>query len=264
MASQGDTLRCAREARGLTQLNLARRAGISRQALGAIETGTYQPGVTVALALARELGDTVEGLFSGEPSRESRRIRVSWTDNEKQAPKARRSVALARVGGKVVAVEQPAVRLTLSPTGGMLEGGRRREAEVDTFRTPEEIDSTLLIAGCDPSVAMLSDWLARSHSLVSAAALPCSSSTAIRALLDGRAHAAGVHLRDPARGARSDIAVQSSSTLPAGNSGWLPIQRIATVSVSLQIWREKGYVSSIGSAARGRAWRSTKDCVRPG
>jgi molybdopterin molybdotransferase/putative molybdopterin biosynthesis protein len=200
MASQGDSLRRAREARGLTQLDLARRAGISRQALGAIEAGTYQPGVTVALALARELGDTVEGLFDAESSKESRRIRVSWTGHERLSTGPSRSIALARIGGKVVAVEQPGVRLTLSPTGGMLEGGRRREAEVDTFRTPEEIDSTLLIAGCDPSVAMLSDWLARSHSPVSAAALPCSSSTAIRALLDGRAHAAGVHLRDPASG----------------------------------------------------------------
>ena len=59
-------MRRAREARGLTQLELARRAGISRQALGALEAGAYQPGVAVAIALARELGDTVEGLFGGE------------------------------------------------------------------------------------------------------------------------------------------------------------------------------------------------------
>jgi putative molybdopterin biosynthesis protein len=200
MASQGDTLRRAREARGLTQLELARRAGISRQALGALEADAYQPGVVVAIALARELGDTVEGLFDAEPTKESRRIRVSWTGEQVPAIKALRRVALARVGGKVVAVAQPAARLMLSPAGGMLEGGRRGEVEVDTFRTPEEIDSTLLIAGCDPSVAMLSDWLTRTHSAVFAAALPCSSSTAINALLEGRAHAAGVHLRDPASG----------------------------------------------------------------
>jgi putative molybdopterin biosynthesis protein len=200
MASQGDALRRAREARGLTQLELARRAGISRQALGALEAEAYQPGVAVAIALAHELGDTVEGLFDAEPTKESRRIRVSWTGEQAPAIKALRRVALARVGGKVVAVAQPAARLALSPAGGMLEGGRRGEVEVDTFRTPEEIDSTLLIAGCDPSVAMLSDWLTRTHSAVFAAALQCSSSTAINALLEGRAHAAGVHLRDPGSG----------------------------------------------------------------
>src|SRR5579863_857080 len=111
MASQGDSLRRVREARGLTQLDLARRAGISRQALGAIEAATYQPGVTVALALARELGATVESLFGGEPTGESRRICVAWTGDDGRTVKARRSVALARVGGKVVAVAQPAARL---------------------------------------------------------------------------------------------------------------------------------------------------------
>jgi molybdate-binding protein/DNA-binding XRE family transcriptional regulator len=200
MAKDSKTLRHAREARGLTQLELARRAGISRQALGAIEAGTYQPGVTVALALARQLGATVEGLFGREPTGESHRIRVSWAGDEAPVRKALRHVALGRVGGKVVAVAQPAARLMLSSAAGMLEGRPHREAEVNTFRTPEEIDSTLLIAGCDPSVAVLSDWLTRTHSAVCIAALQCSSSTAIEALLDGRAHAAGVHLRDPASG----------------------------------------------------------------
>lgn len=200
MASQGDSLRRAREARGLTQLELARRAGISRQALGALEADVYQPGVAVAIAIARALGDTVEGLFGAERANESRRIRVSWTGDDRPAIPDLRRVVLARVGGRVVAVAQPAARLMLSPTGGTLEGGRPREVEVETFRTPEEIDFTLLIAGCDPSVAMLSDWLARTHSAVSAAAIPCSSAAAIDALLDGRAHAAGVHLRDPASG----------------------------------------------------------------
>ncbi len=200
MASQGDVLRRAREARGLTQLELARRAGISRQALGALEAGAYQPGVTVALALARELGATGEGLFGSEPTGESRRIRVSWPGNQALTAEAGRPVALARVGGKVVAVAQSAARLTLSPAAGMLEGTGRKRAEVETFRMSEEIDSTLLVAGCDPSVAMLSDWLSRTQSTVSIAALQCSSGTAINALLDGRAHAAGVHLRDPESG----------------------------------------------------------------
>jgi len=56
-------VRRARLARGLTQDELARRAGLSRQALGAIEAAVYQPGVGAALALARELGASVEALF---------------------------------------------------------------------------------------------------------------------------------------------------------------------------------------------------------
>src|SRR5690242_6335233 len=64
VANLGDRVRNVRAARGITQLELARRAGISRQALGAIESGLYQPGVVVALSLARELGETVERLFA--------------------------------------------------------------------------------------------------------------------------------------------------------------------------------------------------------
>ncbi|MGB6089385.1 MAG: helix-turn-helix transcriptional regulator, partial [Candidatus Binataceae bacterium] len=66
MAHPHDQLRRVRAALGLSQNDLARRAGISRQALGAIEAGQYQPGVSVAIALARELGATVEALFGVE------------------------------------------------------------------------------------------------------------------------------------------------------------------------------------------------------
>src|SRR5262245_9007083 len=72
------TLRRARAARGLTQDELARRAGLSRQALGAIESGAYQPGVGAALALARELGHSVEALF-GTPA-EPAHLEADWMD----------------------------------------------------------------------------------------------------------------------------------------------------------------------------------------
>jgi len=202
MASTGETLRHAREARGLTQLELARRAGISRQALGALEAGVYQPGVTVAIALARELGDSVEGLFGGEALGECNRISAAWTGDDSPAPGvAARCIALARVDGKVVAVPYPAARLTLAPPAGIVERRSRGNAKVATYRSTSEIDSTLLIAGCDPATAILADWFTRHRSPVSAVALPCSSSRALAALVEGRAHAAGVHLRDPGSGA---------------------------------------------------------------
>jgi putative molybdopterin biosynthesis protein len=198
MADSGEILRGAREARGLTQLELARRAGISRQALGAIEAGTYQPGVAVALALARELGQSVETLFGAADQAACNRVEADWSPQE---PSVRTNlpsrVALARVGGKLVAVAQPAARLMLSPAAGLLERAQRKVAEVDTFRSPEEIDSTLLIAGCDPAVTILADWLVRHRAPVSAIALPCSSSRALATLIAGRTHAAGVHLKDP-------------------------------------------------------------------
>jgi putative molybdopterin biosynthesis protein len=198
MANSGESVRRAREARGFTQLELARRAGISRQALGAIESSTYQPGVAVAIALARELRQSVERLFGDADQAASTRIEVPWPhENSAGRSVFPTRVALARVGGKVVAVAQPTVHLAMPAAAGMLERGQRDRAQVDTFRTAEEIDSTLLIAGCDPAVTMLADWLVRHRAPVSAVALRCSSGRALTALVEGRTHAAGVHLKDP-------------------------------------------------------------------
>ncbi len=201
MASIGKPLARARMARDLTQTELARRAGISRQALGAIESGAYHPSVAIALRLARELGASVESLFGEIDDETSTIIDAGWFDDERLHPALGQSrVALARVGGKVVAVAQPAAHLTLVPAAGVVQRARRRRADVATFQLPDEIDSTLLMAGCDPAAAILVDWLARRRSPVHAVALACSSREALRAVVDGRAHVAGVHLRDQKSG----------------------------------------------------------------
>jgi len=48
---------------GLTQEELARAVGVTRQTIIAIEKGNYPPSVLLALRLARRLGVTVEELF---------------------------------------------------------------------------------------------------------------------------------------------------------------------------------------------------------
>ncbi len=107
----GESIRRARIARGLTQSVLAERAAISRQALGAIESGAYQPGVAVALSLARELGESVESLFGEEAEEAGRRIAARWKAGEARAGRrVRARVALGRVGGRVVAVAQAEAR----------------------------------------------------------------------------------------------------------------------------------------------------------
>jgi len=203
MASSGKALARARLARDLTQTELARRAAISRQALGAIESGAYHPSVAIAIRLARELGSSVESLFGEIDDETSTLVDAGWFDDERRRParwQSRVVVALARVRGKVVAVAQPAAHLTLVPAAGVLRRARRHRADVATFQLPDEIDSTILMSGCDPAVAILVDWLARRRSPVHAVALSCSSQEALRALVDGRAHVAGVHLRDQKSG----------------------------------------------------------------
>jgi putative molybdopterin biosynthesis protein len=199
MANIGDRVRNERVAREITQLELARRAGISRQALGAIESGLYQPSVAVALSLARELGETVETLFADND--EQHCTRASWSDPEMvPAESSACRVALARVAGKIVAVPQSAVRLWLSPAAGIADHVGRKRAAVSTYWSQAEIDCTLLLAGCDPAVTILADWLARRRSPVTAVALRCSSGKALTMLAQGGVHVAGVHLRDPKSG----------------------------------------------------------------
>ncbi len=48
---------------GLSQDELARRCGVSRQTVNAIENDKYDPTLSLAFHLARELGTTVDVLF---------------------------------------------------------------------------------------------------------------------------------------------------------------------------------------------------------
>ena len=64
MAELDNTLRAAREARGLTQAELAERIGVSRKTINTVENGVYVPSAVIALKLARVLDSSVEALFS--------------------------------------------------------------------------------------------------------------------------------------------------------------------------------------------------------
>lgn len=56
-------LKEARTAAGLTQAELAERAGVSRKTVNTVENGIFIPSTVLALGLARALGVKVEDLF---------------------------------------------------------------------------------------------------------------------------------------------------------------------------------------------------------
>ena len=58
-----NTVREHRNTMGLTQEDLAKAVGVSRQTVIAIEKGEYTPSTTLALRLSRVFGTTVEGIF---------------------------------------------------------------------------------------------------------------------------------------------------------------------------------------------------------
>jgi len=204
----GSRVRAARLERGIGQGQLAAEATISRQALSAIEAGAYTPNVTVALRLAQALGRTVETLF-GDAGFETVTVNLVEHSDGPQTG-AGSHVGLARVGGKLVAVPRPATGLSLVAAGGIVEHlGAGGKARVAAFRTAVEIDTTLLIAGCDPAVAVLSDYLAHRSPFVELVSSRCSSQSALDWVSAGRSHAAGVHLRDPGTGEYNVAAVRN-------------------------------------------------------
>lgn len=53
---------------GITQEELAKRVGVTRQAINAIELGKYVPSTVLALKIARVFDRKVEEVFILEPS----------------------------------------------------------------------------------------------------------------------------------------------------------------------------------------------------
>src|SRR5690349_18039041 len=115
--STGANLRLARQARGYSQQQLAGMAGVSRQAVSAVEAGHSDPSLRVALALARALGAGVEELFGpSEPQPEVQARQVA------PAGPAGARVTLAPVGDAFVALPlagPTATRSGFLPAGGV-------------------------------------------------------------------------------------------------------------------------------------------------
>ena len=59
----GNRLRVARAEKDISQEELARLAGVTRQTISSIETGQYCPSALLAFLLAKQLGKGVEELF---------------------------------------------------------------------------------------------------------------------------------------------------------------------------------------------------------
>ena len=56
-------IRELRKAAGISQEELAKRCGVTRQTINAIENNKYDPTLALAFHLAAELGTTVDTLF---------------------------------------------------------------------------------------------------------------------------------------------------------------------------------------------------------
>ncbi|MGN1108481.1 MAG: helix-turn-helix transcriptional regulator [Oscillospiraceae bacterium] len=59
-------LKAARAALDLSQDALAKRVGVARQTINAVENGDYNPTINLCVAICRALGKTLDDLFWDE------------------------------------------------------------------------------------------------------------------------------------------------------------------------------------------------------
>ena len=127
---------------GLTQAELAERAGVSRQLVAAVEAGRHAPAVDAALGLARALGTSVEELFT-EPGGSVPELVPALAERLPDgAP-----VKVGRVGKRVVAAELPdhgVAGTGWAEPDGVVDGG---ELRLFAGASP----AGLVVAGCDPA-----------------------------------------------------------------------------------------------------------------
>jgi DNA-binding XRE family transcriptional regulator len=174
------TLRERRIECGLTQAELASRAGVSRQLVAAVEAGHNAPAVDAALRLARALATSVEELFAPAPPTVTPALGGRLRD--------RIPVKVGRVGDRLVTAEL-ADHGTAGPAwakpDGAVEAGKLR---LFGGATP----AGLVLAGCDPALGVAEAML-QGLGPLSMLAISTASGTALRSLKRGGVHAAAVH-----------------------------------------------------------------------
>jgi molybdate-binding protein len=216
-------------------------AGVTRQAVSAVESGHSDPSLRVALSLARALGMTVEALFGpGDPADPVLARPVAATGGGGSR------VALATVGDTFVALplDGDAARVGFGPAGGLVDGpvdstvddaasrATRAREDLIPVRPIGPPRPTLVVAGCDPALPLLETPLALLDPSVGFAWWPCGNGEALRLAAAGLVHAAGVHQGE---------AEAPEAEIPGGAE-----------TVGFTAWRE-GLVIRPGTTARGLA-----------
>jgi putative molybdopterin biosynthesis protein len=247
-SSVKNQLGAVRRGRGVGAAELAKRVGVSRQTIYAIEAGSFVPNTEVALRLAHELEVTVDALFTLEAEGPFPRKPVKAEVLSPGAPVAGQGVQICRMGDRLVSVPVNAAPYFLPEADGIIArpGRKSGTAELMVFSPEEGSTKRLVLAGCDPATGLLARMVEREAGVevISAAA---SSRLALNWLLDGKVHVAGSHLKDAETG---------EFNLPILRRDY-PGEDFAVVTFAR--W-EEGYVTAAGNPAR---IRTAADLARP-
>jgi molybdate-binding protein/DNA-binding XRE family transcriptional regulator len=190
-------LREKRQAHALSQKQLADLAGITRQAISALESNQYSPATSVALQLARALQCRVEDLFSikrgGEIIEGELLGALAQSDGPVRAQ-------VTQIGHRVLV--RPLIGIgelsSLSANAdGLIIGTSpdKNRVKVRLLKDREAVRRKIVVGGCDPAMFLAGEHV-RKHDQENLVPCLMGSSVALNALKRGEIHVAGIHLAE--------------------------------------------------------------------
>ena len=194
-------LREKRQALALSQKQLADLAGITRQAVSALESDQYSPATSVALQLARALHCRVEDLFSLKQGGEIIEGELLGALSHDNIPARAQVIQIGR-------------RLLVRPLNGLGElaslsatadgiivesNPEKNQVKVKLLKDREEVRRKIVVGGCDPAMFLVGEHI-RKHDQENLVPCLMGSSIALNALKRGEVHVAGIHLAEESAG----------------------------------------------------------------
>lgn len=182
---------------GMSQQDLAKLAGVTRQTISGVESGQYAPSVAITLRLAKALGCQVEDLFWLEQDLATVEAVPAQT-----FPVGQRSrVSLARIGDRWVAYPLTGDRVfqtEMIPADGETAGTKQGDRiPVTLFEDPAKLRQTVVLAGWESALSLWARAAERWHPELRVRRILMNSTDALQSLIHGEAHIAGMRLYDP-------------------------------------------------------------------
>jgi molybdate-binding protein/DNA-binding XRE family transcriptional regulator len=195
-------LREKRQALGLSQKQLAEMAGITRQAVCAVEANQYSPATSVALNLARAMSCRVEDLFSLKQGGQ-----IIEGELLGSFPKASGPVRaqVTQIGHRLLVRPLDGLgelaSLSATADGLIVESNpENRRVKVKLLKDRDLVRRKVVVGGCDPAMFLAGEHV-RKHDQENLVPCLMGSSIALNALKRGEVHVAGIHLAEETSGA---------------------------------------------------------------
>jgi molybdate-binding protein/DNA-binding XRE family transcriptional regulator len=195
-------LRVKRQTCGLSQKQLAAIAGITRQAVSALEANQYSPATSVALQLARALNCRVEDLFSIKQGGEIIEGELLASLPMSSGPVR---AQVTQIGHRFLV--RPLLGLgelaNLSATADGLiidSASDKLRVKVRLLKDREVVRRKIVVGGCDPAMFLAGEYI-RKHDQDNLVPCLMGSGLALAALKRGEVHMAGIHLAEEVAGA---------------------------------------------------------------